>query len=102
LEYREIGGFDPLLFGHEGAELTHRLMERFPDKGIYYWPGMVIFHDYAQAERLDTKKKGRNWLLNISRQFLLELKKYLQRITSGEIPVLKKLVCHPSQIYQKI
>jgi len=51
-----VGGFDPLLFGREGTELTHRLLAQYPQKAIYYWPGLVIYHDFATQEKLTAKR----------------------------------------------
>lgn len=55
-EFVSVGGFDPLLFGHEGTELTSRCLEKFPNRGIYYWPKLVIYHDFVSAEKLEAKK----------------------------------------------
>lgn len=57
-EYLKMGGFDPLLFGHEGKELSSRLRSAFPGKKILYWPELVVRHDYAQEEqRLNAKRE---------------------------------------------
>ena len=55
--FSAVGGFDPLLFGGEGTELTYRCQKQFPDKDIYYWPKMIIFHDFASGRNLVAKKK---------------------------------------------
>jgi glycosyltransferase involved in cell wall biosynthesis len=54
--FQMLGGFDPLMFGHEGKGLTHQGRNRFPCKEIRYCPELVIHHDWAQAEQLTTKK----------------------------------------------
>jgi GT2 family glycosyltransferase len=43
------GGFDPGLFGNEGAELTYRLRRIHPEEAILYDPRIVIRHDYADS-----------------------------------------------------
>ncbi|NEP91298.1 MAG: glycosyltransferase [Okeania sp. SIO2C2] len=65
-----VGGFDPLLFGHEGVELTSRCLQKFPNKGIYYWPKLLIYHDFVSAEKLEAKK---------ARQTLA--KKYIKKVS---------------------
>lgn len=52
-----VGGFDPLVFGGEGTELTYRCLNRFPGRDIYYWPSMLIFHDFAVGGDLFAKKR---------------------------------------------
>jgi glycosyltransferase involved in cell wall biosynthesis len=55
--YNAVGGMNPLLFGAEGLDLTARLLEAKPDGDVYYWPGMVIRHNYASGEALLAKRK---------------------------------------------
>jgi glycosyltransferase involved in cell wall biosynthesis len=55
--YSALKGFDPLLFGHEGKELTLRCRSNFPNQKILYWPALVIHHDYAQEQQLATKRE---------------------------------------------
>lgn len=55
--FKDVGGFDPLMFGHEGKELTHRLKLRFPNKDIYYYPTLLIQHDFAVSHYLEEKLK---------------------------------------------
>ncbi|WP_435103462.1 glycosyltransferase family 2 protein [Arhodomonas sp. AD133] len=54
--FREVGGFDPLVFGGEGTELTYRCQKMFPQRDIFYWPGIKIYHDYAAGANLAAKK----------------------------------------------
>lgn len=45
----EVGGFKPelVIYGHEGSELTYRLIKRFGDPNkIIYYPDAVIYHNY--------------------------------------------------------
>lgn len=47
---QEVDGFDPNVFGGEGAEISYRIVKRFGDRdGLIYWPGAVIYHDYASG-----------------------------------------------------
>lgn len=55
--YDAVGGMNPLMFGSEGLELSHRLLQEFPGRDIYYWPSMTILHDFAQGGRLEAKMK---------------------------------------------
>lgn len=55
--YQEFSGMDPLLFGHEGTDLSHRMNARYGKFVSFYWPGMVIYHDYANtADKKKTKE----------------------------------------------
>jgi glycosyltransferase involved in cell wall biosynthesis len=55
--FSAIGGFDPLVFGGEGTELTYRCLKAFPDKDIYYWPHMIVSHDFARGKDFAAKKR---------------------------------------------
>jgi GT2 family glycosyltransferase len=55
--FLSVGGFDPLVFGGEGTELSHRCIKVMPGKDIYYWPGMLIFHDFARGKNFAAKKQ---------------------------------------------
>ena len=54
--YKVVNGFDPLLFGHEGKELTRRCKEAYPSLDVFYYPQLIIRHDYAQGKRLASKQ----------------------------------------------
>jgi glycosyltransferase involved in cell wall biosynthesis len=73
--FRASGGFDPLMFGHEGHELAARC-KRIKQKGqVRYWPGLLLYHDFAEGERLNAKRE---------RQQLGEAyRAYLQRIVES-------------------
>jgi glycosyltransferase involved in cell wall biosynthesis len=51
-----VGGFDALMFGHEGKELTQRCMRQFPGMVIQYRPELCIAHDFAEMDLLDAKR----------------------------------------------
>ena len=55
--FKAVGGFDPLILGGEGLELTHRLFKTFPGRDIYYWPGMLMYHDFVKGRNMLEKKK---------------------------------------------
>jgi len=56
--YKSMGGMDPLLFGHEGSDLTYRIIKEYkqPNK-IIYWPSAIIYHDFGTADKSRQKKK---------------------------------------------
>lgn len=70
--YLALNGFDPLLFGHEGKELTQRCRSAFPNQQILYWPLLVIWHDYAHAERLAGKRERQS----LAKDYLNYLKEH--------------------------
>ncbi|MCK4786759.1 MAG: FkbM family methyltransferase, partial [Desulfobacteraceae bacterium] len=44
-------GMDPLLFGHEGSDLTYRIIKKHGVfNKIIYWPETVIYHDAAVGD----------------------------------------------------
>lgn len=54
--WRAVGGQDPLLFGHEGIDLSWRLMQAFGlTNAIIYWPDAVIYHDYGDMAKMRDK-----------------------------------------------
>jgi hypothetical protein len=61
-----IGGFDPLMFGHEGKALTHYARLSFLKGEIQYRNDLVIKHDWAEEALLDKKlerqKIGKEYL----------------------------------------
>lgn len=67
--FRAVGGFDPLMFGHEGHELADRCRRAKPEELIRYWPGLMLQHDFADGDRL-TAKRERQRLGEAYRAFL--------------------------------
>jgi glycosyltransferase involved in cell wall biosynthesis len=56
----EVGGFNPAVFAGEGVELSYRLVRRFGGRDkLIYWPGAVIYHDYADGLRKYLRKNLR-------------------------------------------
>ena len=60
--YRQAGGMDPLLFGHEGTELVTRF-EKYGLGASFYWPALYIYHDYAHDETKCSLKEQRHMLM---------------------------------------
>ncbi|MBW1743086.1 MAG: glycosyltransferase family 2 protein [Deltaproteobacteria bacterium] len=58
--YLKMNGYNPLLFGAEGWELSFRIMEEYGTYVLIYWPDTVIYHDYAVSEEKRTLKKQRH------------------------------------------
>lgn len=54
-----VGGFDPILYGHEGMELTARLYPGLGHEAFLYEPGAVLRHDYAVDETAREAKQAR-------------------------------------------
>jgi glycosyltransferase involved in cell wall biosynthesis len=54
--YMKMEGMDPLLFGHEGSDLTYRIIKKYnePNK-IIYWPETIIYHNYPTQEKSKSK-----------------------------------------------
>lgn len=71
--FSEVGGFDALMFGHEGLELSQRCLARFPNLSISYWPALVIKHDFAKNQHL-AAKRARQSLAGHYLRFLKEQK----------------------------
>jgi glycosyltransferase involved in cell wall biosynthesis len=55
--YKSVGGMDPLLFGHEGNDLTYRIIKEYkhPNK-VIYWPEAIIYHDYGTEDKFGQKQ----------------------------------------------
>lgn len=55
-----VGGFNEAVWGHEGADLTHRLIDRTGRKSVVYHPDAVIYHDFVTDVRSLVRKKARH------------------------------------------
>jgi len=63
-DFDACGGFDPNMFGHEGAEISARIIEARSDPdAIIYEPGAVIAHDYVDSWPAYLKKRYRHGLM---------------------------------------
>ncbi len=58
--FESVGGFDEDIFGHEGLELTARLLERHDRETLRYVPGPVVYHDFADRFSTVVRKKTRH------------------------------------------
>jgi len=57
-EYFKLNGMNPLLFGHEGIELSYRIEKSHGFKKILYSSEIIIYHDYACSDlKYDIKAK---------------------------------------------
>ena len=81
--YLAVGGMDPLLFGHEGSDLSYRLIQLSGSQSsVIYWPEAVIYHDYGDASRFAEKEsryqRNRNYLKYKYDVDVIGLKKEIQ------------------------
>jgi glycosyltransferase involved in cell wall biosynthesis len=54
--YLAVGGMHPLLFGHEGWEISCKLFKKYDLNCLLYNPQTIIYHDYAYTDtKLETK-----------------------------------------------
>ena len=79
--FKAVGGFDPLVLGGEGLELTHRLLKQYPGRDIYYWPGLLMYHDFVKGKNMLAKKK-RHSITQAYFNFLAPEINQMQRIYS--------------------
>ena len=64
LDFDQVGGFDEKMFGHEGAEISSRLIaNRGSDEAIVYEPSAVIHHDYVDSVGGYLKKRYRHGVM---------------------------------------
>lgn len=57
--YLTAGGYDPLLYGHEGVELCARMWRFYGPAGFIYEPKAVLYHDFASDPNAGEEKKKR-------------------------------------------
>jgi GT2 family glycosyltransferase len=86
-----IDGFNPTVFAGEGAELSYRLVQRFSEKrNLIYWPGAVIYHDYASSVKKYLSKTLRGAKMHVYLERLhpdfWEFIESYQPLPQGEIP----------------
>lgn len=96
--FEAVAGFDPLLYGHEGLELTHRCLERFPKQKILYWPDLVIRHDYAAGTRLEGKKARQELAMDYFRAVCPDVLRLLR--PKQPVPEPSETKNNPSQSVQ--
>jgi glycosyltransferase involved in cell wall biosynthesis/ADP-heptose:LPS heptosyltransferase len=57
-EFLSFEGMDPLLFGHEGLDLTYRIIKKYNMMNkIIYWPETIIYHDIQTGDINEEKKR---------------------------------------------
>ena len=101
--YQAIEGMDPLLFGHEGSDLTYRIIKKYnePNK-VIYWPETVIYHNYPTKEKAGTKyilhQRSNNYLklkhgINIfeNREQIERVPISSKRIESKSVPAVSDI-----------
>jgi glycosyltransferase involved in cell wall biosynthesis len=59
-ELNMAGGWNDTLYGHEGEELTYRLLDHFCPKNCLYHPGLVFYHDFSDSLLKYLKKDDRH------------------------------------------
>lgn len=80
--YISLDGMDPLLFGHEGIDLTYRIIGEYGVVNkIIYWPDTIIYHDEATGDCHEEKA---------NRQALMD--KYLNFKHKANIIVLRSTI----------
>ncbi len=54
-----FNGFDPLLYGHEGADLTARMYAEYGPEAFLYQPDALMLHDFSATPAAAKEKKAR-------------------------------------------
>jgi glycosyltransferase involved in cell wall biosynthesis len=59
--YLDTDGMDPLLFGHEGTDLSYRIIRKYGfSNRIIYWPRTIIYHDVTEGQgKLEKEQRYR-------------------------------------------
>ncbi len=63
--YNQFNGMNPLLFGHEGMELSFRIYKKYGTEKVIYWPDTVIYHDYAGTTSKFEEKNKRSAIMDM-------------------------------------
>lgn len=58
--FTTVGGFNEKMFGHEGAEISSRIVAEYGPQSIVYTPDAVIRHDYVSSVWGYLKKRFRH------------------------------------------
>jgi glycosyltransferase involved in cell wall biosynthesis len=59
-EFDVVGGWNDTLYGHEGEELTYRLLDHFGPENCQYHPGLLFYHDFSDCLLKYLKKSDRH------------------------------------------
>lgn len=86
-EFDEAGGWDDTLYGHEGEELTYRLLEHFGPENCQYHPGLVFRHDFSDCLLKYLKKDERHSFKKLSSKY-----DHLKPIINGYIQLSPSLL----------
>lgn len=62
--YLEFTGMNPLLFGHEGWEISCKIIEKYGYSAAIYWPETVIYHDFSDDPEKIKAKNERHALMS--------------------------------------
>jgi glycosyltransferase involved in cell wall biosynthesis len=77
-EYIEIGGMNPLLFGHEGIELSYRIEKAYGSEKMIYSADTIIRHDYAHTnKKLETKTSRHAIMIGYLRYVYPKINEYI-------------------------
>ncbi len=80
----EADGFDPVLYGHEGYDLSYRIYKQTGDKSrLLYFPEPVVYHDYANDFKKFFRKEYRQ-LTGMRKSLLRAQPDILEYIRSSE------------------
>ncbi len=94
--YTGFGGMDPLLFGHEGWDLSFRVSEEKGDGAFIYWPKTVIYHDYAETGPKLRGKSERHRLMNDyireKHPGAAEYRKRMKKYSTEERPAIENMI----------
>ena len=61
--YLDFLGMNPLLFGHEGWELSSKIIKKYGYSATLYWPKTVIYHDFSSDPEKIITKNNRHALM---------------------------------------
>lgn len=54
--FLSVGGFDPLMYAHEGKDLTRKILAIVNNNEVVYDPNLVVYHDPDIGKAADEKK----------------------------------------------
>ncbi len=120
----EVGGFNSELKGaggHEGLELSKKIIDKTNDKhSVIYWPDAIIYHDYSKSLLHYLKKQIRHQnhikymednhpdFLDFYRSYkpvIIKDERELSYITRAKIKLIKKINQHalrPNSVINRI
>ena len=56
-DYINLGGMNPLLFGHEGLDFSYRMFKKSNKIKTFYVPSVLIYHNPATEAKSDIKRE---------------------------------------------